>query len=138
MATWLFILAIIIIVFTFATIIVTVVMLTRRRSDVMPLPQNLDVPSYTGATETHFLAILSLILGILGITGILPLVGSIGAIISGRMSYDEIRKSPGRYTGEGVARAGEILGWVGVGLTVLIACIMLLGFLVFFAVRVSH
>jgi len=80
---------------------------------------------------THTLAIVSLVLSILGLIGILPLVGSIGGIISGRIAQQEIAQTPHRYGGDGMARAGVILGWIGVALALLGACIVILAFMFF-------
>jgi hypothetical protein len=63
-------------------------------------------------------AIASLVLGIGGLT-FLPLVGSIIAVILGPMARSEIRRRPDQVSGDGVALVGMILGWIGIGLTVL-------------------
>lgn len=67
-------------------------------------------------------ALISLIAGILGLT-FLPLIGSIVALITGFSARREIRESSGTLGGDGMAQAGIILGWVGVGLAVIGACI---------------
>jgi len=64
------------------------------------------------------MAIASLVLGIGGLT-FLPLVGSIIAVILGPMARNEIRRRPDQVSGDGVALVGMILGWIGIGLTVL-------------------
>jgi hypothetical protein len=64
------------------------------------------------------MAIASLILGIAGLT-VLPLISSIFAIIFGYMARRDIRQRPSQTSGEGMAKAGIILGWIGVGLLVL-------------------
>jgi hypothetical protein len=69
--------------------------------------------------STHGLAIVSLVLSILGLLPILPLVGSIGGIVTGIIARKEIRARSDLYTGEGTAKAGIILGWIGIGLVVL-------------------
>jgi hypothetical protein len=68
----------------------------------------------------HTLAIVSLALSILGLVGILPLIGSIGGIVTGVIARRQIRERPEAYNGEGMARAGIILGWVGIILGLLI------------------
>ncbi|HKV79164.1 MAG TPA: DUF4190 domain-containing protein [Candidatus Sulfotelmatobacter sp.] len=75
--------------------------------------------------ETSGKAIFSLICGTLFI--ILPL--SIVALIFGYLALSEIRKSPGRLKGRGLAIAGIVLGYLGV------ACIAGLFGLGFYAVR---
>lgn len=67
-------------------------------------------------------ALISLIAGILGLT-FLPVIGSIVALITGYNARREIRESSGTKGGEGMAQAGIILGWIGVGLTVIGVCI---------------
>lgn len=68
------------------------------------------------------MAIVSLIAGILGLT-FFPLLGSIIAIITGMMAQKEIRASEGTVGGEGLATAGLIMGWIGLGLAALGFCI---------------
>ena len=77
--------------------------------------------------QTSGLAITSLVGGILGWT-FLPLLGSLVAIITGHLARGEIRRSDGRLDGDGLAVAGLVLGWIGIGLAVLV----LLMFLFFF------
>lgn len=89
---------------------------------------------YQSQPGSHALAILSLVLGILGLTPILPLIGSIVAIVTGTIARREILAKPHEYSGESMARAGIILGWIGVVLILLAVCALLL-FLVPFTVR---
>jgi predicted acyltransferase len=63
------------------------------------------------------MAIASLVLGIGGLT-ILPLLGSIVAIVLGYMARRDIRQRPGEVSGDGMALAGIVLGWIAVGLSV--------------------
>jgi hypothetical protein len=62
-------------------------------------------------------AIASLVLGIVGLV-IFPVVPSILAIVLGRSAKRDIRERPG-LSGEGLATAGIVLGWVGVALIAL-------------------
>ncbi|WP_376791247.1 DUF4190 domain-containing protein [Thermoflexus sp.] len=64
-------------------------------------------------------AIASLVLSILGLVGVLPIIGPILGIILGHQARSEIANRPEALTGEGLARAGIILGWVGLALTAL-------------------
>lgn len=80
---------------------------------------------YSGAPASppnSSMAILSLVAGILGFT-FLPLLGSIVAVITGPMAKKEIAESAGTLGGEGLAQAGIIMGWIGIGLSVLGMCI---------------
>lgn len=67
---------------------------------------------------TSGMAIAALILGISGLT-IFPFLGSILALILGYMARNEIRQRPHEMAGEGLAVAGIVTGWIGVGLAVL-------------------
>ncbi len=74
------------------------------------------------APPTSNLAIISLVAGVLGFT-LFPVAGSIIAVITGYLARKEIQESAGTLGGDGLALAGLILGWVGVGLAVLGFCI---------------
>ena len=81
-------------------------------------------PTPTGLrTSTN--AIVSLIAGIAG-WSLLPMLGSIVAIIFGHIAKSEIKKSNGMVTGNGMATAGLILGYVSVALGICLACIWVL------------
>jgi hypothetical protein len=66
-------------------------------------------------------------MGIVGWT-VLPLIGSVLAIIFGYMARNEIRQRPADLSGEGLAMAGIVLGWLMVGLSVLVLCVGIVGF----------
>lgn len=68
--------------------------------------------------QTSGMAIASLAMGIAGWT-LFPFLGSILAIIFGYAARKEIRAQPERLTGDGLAVAGLVLGWLMVGLTVI-------------------
>jgi hypothetical protein len=70
------------------------------------------------------LAITSLISGIITWV-VLPFVGAIVAIVTGHMARNEIRRSGGRMTGDGMAIVGMILGYTQIALTFLGACFFL-------------
>lgn len=59
-------------------------------------------------------ALGSLISAILGLT-LLPLIGSIGAIVLASMAEKEFSVNPS-LDGQGLAKAGKIIGWIGLGL----------------------
>ena len=82
---------------------------------------------------TSTLAIVSLILGILGLVGVLPIIGSIAGAITGHMAAREIRARPGQVSGEGMARAGLILSYVGLALWLLLGLCICLYFVGIFA-----
>jgi hypothetical protein len=76
--------------------------------------------SYTPPNSS--MALVSLIAGILGLT-LFPLVGSVVALITGSMAKKEINESRGALGGEGMAKAGVILGWIGIGLSAIGCCV---------------
>ena len=82
-------------------------------------------------SQTHYLAVVSLVLSILGLLPILPLIGSIAGIVTGYIARSEINKQPNQYQGDGSAKTGIILGWIGIALAVLAAC----GFIFFLTVN---
>jgi len=73
-------------------------------------------------------SIVSLIGGISNFIGF-PFWGSVVALITGYIAKSEIEKSNGRLGGERLARAGLVLGWVGLGLGFLVICLSVLMFL---------
>ena len=75
--------------------------------------------------RTSTTAIISLVGGIAGWT-ILPFLGSIVAIITGHMAKNEIKKSAGMVTGNGLATAGLILGYVSIALGVCLICVVII------------
>ena len=72
-------------------------------------------------------------MGVAGWT-LLPLVGSILAIIFGNMARREIRQRPDELTGDGMAVAGLVLGWLSVGISILALCLGGIGLCFFFGV----
>ncbi len=82
--------------------------------------QEINQVPYSPPTST--LAIVSLVAGICGFT-IFPFLGSIVAVITGPMAKKEILNSRGALGGEGLAKAGIIMGWIGIGLGILGICI---------------
>jgi hypothetical protein len=83
---------------------------------------------YPYRQNTHPLAVVSLVLSILGLMPVLPLVGPIAAIVTGVIARREIRSKPDQLTGDGIAKAGIILGVIGL-VFVLLAVLALLLFL---------
>jgi hypothetical protein len=68
-------------------------------------------PGMVQATSTNGLAIASMVLGILWIYWI----GSILALIFGYVAKGQIDRAAGRQGGRGMAIAGIVLGWIGLG-----------------------
>ena len=86
-------------------------------------PQN---GNYT-ILPTSTLAIISLIAGILSFV-MLPLIGAVIAIWTGYEARKETRSVPPKATGDGLATAGIILGWIHVGLFVVALCCVIVYF----------
>ena len=75
------------------------------------------------APKTNGMAIASMVLGILW----LYWVGSVLALVFGYTARNQIDSSGGREGGRGMAIAGIVLGWVGVGFFVLFLFTFLVG-----------
>ena len=92
-------------------------------------PQNINEP----VLPTSTLALISLIAGILGFTA-LPILGGIVALFTGYAARKETREVPAKFSGDGLATAGIIMGWIQVGLTVIGVCCFAAYFLFFVGV----
>jgi hypothetical protein len=80
-------------------------------------PQNMNYP----ILPTSTLATVSLVAGILGFF-MLPVIGSIVAIWTGYEARKETRSVPPKASGDGMATAGIVMGWIQVGLAVIGIC----------------
>ena len=89
------------------------------------LPQNIN----SDLLPTSTLAIVSLVSAILGFTFV-PLIGTIVALVTGYMARNETRSIPPKASGDGLATAGIIMGWIQVALLVIGVCCMI-AYLVF-------
>jgi competence protein ComGC len=69
-------------------------------------------PLPTTQPKNSALAIWSLVLGIVGLL-CLPILAAIPAVICGHMAYSRIKRSGGVLTGQGLAIAGLIMGYLG-------------------------
>lgn len=72
--------------------------------------------------KTNVLAIVALVAGVAGLT-VIPFVSSIVAVVTGHMARKEIRRT-GEH-GDGMALAGLITGYIGIGLGVLVAFLLI-------------
>jgi len=103
------------------------------------MSENAPYPPYPPAypplvPQTSTMAIVSLVSGIASWL-VLPLIGAVVAVITGHMARSEIRESGGRLTGDGLATAGLVLGYLQIGLAVLSVCA--LGCFLAFAIATS-
>jgi hypothetical protein len=90
--------------------------------------QNLPPNMYEPVLPQSTMAIVSLIAGIAGFS-FLPVIGSIVAIITGYAARKETRAIPPTASGDGMATAGIIMGWIQVGLAVIGLCCFAIYFL---------
>lgn len=68
------------------------------------------------APKTNVLAIVSLVAALVGIF-IIPFIGSVVAVITGHMSLSQIKRTG--ENGRGMGLAGTIVGYVGIGLSII-------------------
>jgi uncharacterized protein YqgC (DUF456 family) len=68
--------------------------------------------------KTNTLAILSLVfsIGSFLVTWFVPLVASIAGVVCGHIARGQIKRSGGSETGEGLALAGLIIGYIGIAM----------------------
>lgn len=79
----------------------------------------------TSEAQSSTLAVVSLVSGILTWV-LLPLIGAITAIITGHLAKAEIRKSMGTLSGNGMATAGLILGYLQIVLVLIPICVIII------------
>ncbi len=72
-------------------------------------------PFYGPTRSTNGKAIAALVCGIAGFV-VCPLIAVV-AVILGPQAKREIAAEPDRYEGEGLAKAGQIIGWICLALT---------------------
>jgi len=101
----------------------------EEQLDEQPEEQFEYQPPQTEAPASG-LAIGSLVSSILGLTFV-PLAGSIVGLVLGYMARKAIQESAGTVGGDGLAKAGVIIGWVGVGLSAAACCLVVLAVLLF-------
>lgn len=85
---------------------------------------------------TSGMAVASLVMGILAFT-FLPILPALLAVIFGHAARSSIRASQGRLVGDGLAVAGMVLGYIGMGVLVLFIGFVVV-FLVVGAIAASH
>lgn len=76
-----------------------------------------------GPTSTNGMAVASMVLGILWIYWI----GSVLALVFGYIGRKQIDASGGAQSGRGMAIAGIVLGWIGIGTISIFIVIAILG-----------
>jgi hypothetical protein len=93
----------------------------EQQTVVAPFAQYQQPPGYVVVQQktTNGMAIASMVLGILW----LYWIGSVLALIFGYAAKKQIAESRGTQGGEGMATAGIVLGWIGVGIVSLLVFI---------------
>ena len=81
------------------------------------------IPTAPAPAKSCGLAIWSLVLGILSLTGFCLFTG-IPAVICGHVAQGRIKRSGGALSGEGLALAGLITGYVGIAFSILVVPMM--------------
>ena len=88
----------------------------------------MDQPNLPESTPpdlpTSALAVVSLIAGILGVL-MFPFIGGIVAIVTGNMARKETRSFPPTHSGDGMATAGQVLGWLSLLVWIIICCLII-------------
>ena len=82
-------------------------------------------PGYPVVAKTNGMAVASLVLGCVAVA--FCFVPSILAIVLGYISKGQIDRSQGTQNGRGLAIAGIVLGWVGIGVALLVAIALVIG-----------
>jgi hypothetical protein len=72
--------------------------------------------------ETNVLALISLIAGVLGWLGLFGM-GGLVAVICGHIAKNQIRASNGYQTGDGLATAGLVIGYLNLAITLIGLCL---------------
>ena len=70
---------------------------------------------------TSTMAVVSLVAAILGFS-VLPLIGGVVALVTGYAARKETRSTPPTATGDGLAPAGIVMGWLQLVLAVICIC----------------
>lgn len=91
--------------------------------DVTGGAQQYVVPESTAMPLTNSLAVASLVLSALSFV-LLPIIGAILGIVLGYQARREIKTARPQQTGEGLATAGIILGWINVALALLVGLVI--------------
>ncbi len=81
--------------------------------------------NYPVEKTTSLLAILSTISGAASFF-VVPFIGAIAALITGYMAKNEIKKSNGTIDGDGFATAGIVMGYINLGLTLMVCVLIVL------------
>ena len=78
-----------------------------------------------GSPVTNGMAITSMVLGLSGLL-ILPVILSIPAVICGHLARSQIRNAEGRESGDGMAIAGLITGYLGISIGLVVIAFIVL------------
>jgi len=83
--------------------------------------QNYPQNTQYNTLPTSTMATVSLVAAILGFTA-LPVIGTIVALVTGYAARNETRAVPPQASGDSLATAGIVMGWIQVALAVVGVC----------------
>jgi uncharacterized protein DUF4190 len=106
--------------------------MVARPPGAQPIQPAVAAP--VAGARTNSLAVASLVAGILAWV-VCPFIGAILAIVFGHMARSQIKRTG--EAGGGMAMAGLILGYVHIGVAVLVVILWIVGFATFFAILSS-
>jgi hypothetical protein len=90
-------------------------------SEAAPAAPAAPTVTVVSSEKTNTLSIVALVSGIVGLTFI-PFLASIVAVVTGHMARAEVRRTGEQ--GGGLALAGLIMGYVGIGLAVIVISLL--------------
>ena len=83
--------------------------------------------AWQGPTQTESKAIIALVCAIASWV-VFPLLPAIAALMIGKTARQEIERSGGRLTGDGMVTAAKVIAWVNIVLSLLVVLLFVLGF----------
>ena len=98
----------------------------QRTPTATPRPEapRYEQPPQPPQRTTNGFAVASMVLGIVWVWWL----GSILALVFGYIGKSQIDASPQTQSGRGMAIAGIVLGWIGVGIGLLLAVVAVIAF----------
>jgi hypothetical protein len=105
------------------------VMFDESKNDI-PKKKNTN-DEYSGPKTTHPMAILAFIMGLLSFTLVLTLLAATLAVVFGDIALDRIKREPNIYDGDGLARAGKIIGIVFLSIIAALLVVAIIALLIF-------
>lgn len=82
--------------------------------------------AWQGPTQTESKAIIALVCAVAAWV-VLPVLPAIAALMIGKTARQEIERSGGRLTGDGMVTAAKVIAWANIALSVLLLLLLVLG-----------